>query len=359
VADLAELLSVPAERDLPNGRRHLLKEHLMTELRNDQAGRQAAGRAGPGGPRRPWSRRTRLWWPGRAGVAAAAGAAALTAAVAAGSVWALGGGAAGPAGAGPAAHQSAARLLAKVAEAAAAAKPRDVTDSQFTYIDSQVSYGTNDGPAPEQTHRRQVWIPVADLCAGGLLIEDGVRYDMSSVVVPAYGTPVGGTAKGGTAKPKPKAKVPAGGTPITPKCPEPGGLSDPTYRLLQSLPTDPQALLDLIYKTKHGTDQEGVFTTIGDMLRESIAPPAVSAALYRAAALIPGVTVVPSVTDAMGRSGVAVSFTYFGRQDEWIFDPHTFQFLGERSLLHGTVVGKSAIVTRAIVDHAGELPAGG
>jgi len=49
VADLAELLPVPAERDLPHGRRHLLKEHLMTELRNDHSGRQAAGRAEPGG----------------------------------------------------------------------------------------------------------------------------------------------------------------------------------------------------------------------------------------------------------------------------------------------------------------------
>jgi len=332
VADLAELLPVPAERDLPHGRRHLLKEHLMTELRNDHSGRQAAGRAGPGGPRRPRSGRPRLWWPGRAGVAAAAGAATLAAAVAAGSVWAPGG-SAGPganhAVAVPAGHAAAVRLLAKVAAAAARVKPADVTDSQFMYIDSQVSFGTNDGPAPAQTHRRQVWLPVADQCAGGLLIENGQRSDLGGF------TP---------------AEAPKG------MCPERGHLGSPTYRLLQSLPTDPQALLDLITRTEHGGGQ---FTAIGDMLRESIAPPGLSAALYRAAALIPGVTVVPGVTDAIGRSGVAVSFTSGGVQDEWIFDPHTFQFLGERQLINGTLTSKRAIITRAFVDHAGELPAGG
>jgi hypothetical protein len=183
VAELAELLPVPAERDLPHGRRHLLKEHLMTELRNDHSGRQAAGRTGPGGPRRPWSRRPLLWWPGRAGLAAAAGAATLAAAVAAGSVWALGG-SAGPGANQPrpvlAGHAAAVRLLAKVAAAAAKVKPADVTDSQFMYIDSQVSFSDNGGPAPARTHERQVWLAVADQCAGGLLIENGQRFDLGS-----------------------------------------------------------------------------------------------------------------------------------------------------------------------------------
>lgn len=48
------------------------------------------------------------------------------------------------------------------------------------------------------------------------------------------------------------------------------------------------------------------FITIGDLLRNTIAPPRVAAALYRAAALIPGVTLIPDATDAIGRPGVAV-----------------------------------------------------
>src|SRR6185437_5780855 len=108
--------------------------------------------------------------------------------------------------------------------------------------------------------------------------------------------------------------------------------NDPTYRLLQSLPTDPHTLLNLIYREDSGGQpaNEEAFTTIGDLLRESIAPPAVSAALYRAAALIPGVTVVSDVTDAIGRPGVAVSYSANGNQDEWIFDKTTFSLIGER-----------------------------
>ncbi len=73
----------------------------------------------------------------------------------------------------------------------------------------------------------------------------------------------------------------------------------------------PRALLAMINTAGqgHGPGPAAeAFTTIGDLLGESIAPPEVSAALYRAAALIPGVTVVPDAVDAAGRHGVAVAF---------------------------------------------------
>jgi len=78
------------------------------------------------------------------------------------------------------------------------------------------------------------------------------------------------------------------------------------------------------------------FTTIGDLLDQSIAPPAVSAALYRAAALIPGVTVVQHVKDAIGRPGVAVAFAFRGTTSEWIFDCKTLLWLGEREFVTRT-----------------------
>jgi hypothetical protein len=151
-------------------------------------------------------------------------------------------------------------------------------------------------------------------------------------------------------------------TPQQMQCPDPGSFGDPTYRFLQSLPTDPQTLLNMIYGAHNGEQppNEEAFTTIGDTLRESIPPPAVSAALYRAAALIPGVTVIPDATDALGRPGIAVSFTGVGDvQSEWIFDKDTFQWLGERMYINGTLVDKTAVTNRAIVDQAGELPNGG
>jgi len=244
---------------------------------------------------------------------------------------------------------TAAQLLAKIAVVAASQPEQHVTDNQFEYIASQVSFSSGDDqkpfpPTDDQTHLRQVWIPVADLCGPGLLIENGKKTSLSD-----SGFLI-------------RTKTRTGWHVIKPHCPNRGGLNDPTYRLLQSLPTDPHALLNLIYHSRSGgqsADAEA-FTTIGDLLRESIAPPEVSAALYRAAALIPGVTVVPDATDAIGRPGVAVSFSDgTGNREEWIFDKTTFGLLGERDFQYGTLVGKTAIITRAFTDHPGEVPPGG
>jgi aminoglycoside phosphotransferase (APT) family kinase protein len=95
-----------------------------------------------------------------------------------------------------------------------------------------------------------------------------------------------------------------------------------------------------------------------DDLASLAAPPRVSAALYRAAALIPGVTVVANATDAIGRHGVAVAFTYQGTRTEWIFSRQTLQYLGERDInvANGSTTGEAAVLQRAFVDHPGQLP---
>jgi hypothetical protein len=142
----------------------------------------------------------------------------------------------------------------------------------------------------------------------------------------------------------------------------------PTYRQLASLPTDPDALLSKIYDLTQGrgdgSDAEA-FTYIGDLLRESIAPPDVTAALYRAAAKIPGVIVVPDAVDAAGRHGFGVAHVSQGERSEWIFDSRTMQYLGEREYLvedtpggkAGMLTGTTAVITRGVVDKAGSLPA--
>jgi hypothetical protein len=151
-------------------------------------------------------------------------------------------------------------------------------------------------------------------------------------------------------------------------CPDRGGVHDPTYRFLQSLPTSPHALLSLIEREMSGQQPppQEAFITIGDLLREAIAPPRVSAALYRAAALIPGVTVVADATDAIGRHGVAVAMTVEDVRYEWIFSQQTLRYLGERDIYVvkppdldvkiGSIADEAAVLQRAFVNHAGQIP---
>jgi len=103
-------------------------------------------------------------------------------------------------------------------------------------------------------------------------------------------------------------------------------------------------------------DQEA-FVTIGDLLRDKIAPPKVAAALYRAAALIPGVTLVRHATDAIGRHGVAVAQTADGIRTELIFSKKSLTLIGERTILAkiGISTDATAIIRQAFVDHLGQV----
>jgi hypothetical protein len=251
---------------------------------------------------------------------------------------------------------TAAQLLSKIGDRAARAPQQRVTDSQFEYIASQVYDRPGDGHrVPGRTHLRQVWIPVADLCGPGLLIERGRKTSLADPAdaVPA---PVGHQKKAVV-----RSNATISWTPDKEHCPNPGGLNDPTYRVLQSLPASPRAMLKVIYagrKAGLSADEEA-FTTIGDLLHESVAPPKVSAALYRAAALIPGVTAIPDAVDAIGRPGFGISYTFHGYKQEWIFDKTTLQLLGERDFINGTLTDKSAIITRAFTNRPGEVPPSG
>jgi hypothetical protein len=161
---------------------------------------------------------------------------------------------------------------------------------------------------------------------------------------------------------------------LLPGTPGRGNLNSPTYDFLAALPADPDALLKRIRddaEKNHGAgsdsttgpDQEA-FVTIGDLLRNGVTPPGTTAALYRAAALIPGVDVVPDAVDAAGRNGVAVARTHDGERTEWIFDKSTARLLGERTVLvennawgaAGTVLTSVAVITYGIVDEAGQTP---
>jgi hypothetical protein len=89
-------------------------------------------------------------------------------------------------------------------------------------------------------------------------------------------------------------------------------------------------------------------------LLESPVPAAVRAALYRAAALIPGVHYDGQVHDALGRAGVGVSAGKPGSEFELIFDPATGALLGQ----HSPVVGDSATLAAGVAGAITALPSG-
>jgi hypothetical protein len=253
----------------------------------------------------------------------------------------------------PAPPATAAQLLAKIADAAARQPAPVVRDSDFTYIRSEVSYEVDsisnghETVSMEPLHERQIWLPVANICATGLLIEQGERTPISPFPV---------TSDGKVDRHPPK------GTPMPNfSCPSEGHLGDTTYRLLQSIPTQPDALLAYLKAGKKWTNDDPL-TEIGDLIRETIMPPALAAALYRLAATLPGATLVPHATNVAGRAGIGIMWTSkTARQvykNEWIFAKTTLQFIGEKTYdpATGRLTGESAIIQQAFTARPGELP---
>ncbi|MEU2869523.1 CU044_5270 family protein [Streptomyces olivoreticuli] len=143
-----------------------------------------------------------------------------------------------------------------------------------------------------------------------------------------------------------------------------------SYNSVKALPVDPETLLKRLYrggKSGDAQDDWTAFGEIGQLLDEQIAPPEISAALFKAAAKIPGVTLVDKATDATGRTGVAITHTYRNSRQEWIFDRNTYEYLGQREVLvepyrglePGAVTSESVVVKRAVVNAKKELPGGG
>ena len=104
-----------------------------------------------------------------------------------------------------------------------------------------------------------------------------------------------------------------------------------------SLPRDPRALLNVIQERTRGagpSPEEEAFITIADGLRTGVVPADLRAALYKAAALIPGVTVVDKQATLNGKTGVALGIQSpdGGGRQEIIIDPVTGLMIGERNV---------------------------
>ena len=114
---------------------------------------------------------------------------------------------------------------------------------------------------------------------------------------------------------------------------------------VNALSTDPRKLLVQMRRVDGGPRSAGEdFVHVGDFLRETDARPALRAALYRAAALIPGVRLLGRVRDRLGREGLGVAYG----KNELIFNPRTAALMGEQTIGQPgwTVYHASRVVNR-------------
>ncbi|EDY53495.1 MULTISPECIES: CU044_5270 family protein [Streptomyces] len=334
-----------AERDLPAGRHQFHKEQMMARIHEDlrtSSRTSATSRVAPVKRSNPFLRRTILLPAAAFALAGAVvGGLALTGGGTDGGRTALATGPALTTRIGAADAKGAPQLLERISLAAADTSAPTPRKGQYIYIASKVadSYVKTDGDKSEavskELHSRQVWNSLDG--RDGWLIEAGETSDEGITL---------------------KSDVPFSGA----------------YNALAGLPTDPDALLQRIYRASDANRDpevprdQAAFVAIGDLLFESYPPAEVGAALYKAAAKIPGVVSVDDAVDATGRHGVAIAREnpVAGERTEWIFDKKTLRFLGERivvvkatagnPLKVGTVTHTSAITERAVVDAAQQVP---
>lgn len=211
----------------------------------------------------------------------------------------------------PAASAEAAQVLL-AAGRAAGEQPGGWPEAKYWHSVSEYRQGS--GPV----RRREIWIGHHDR---GVLVDPGVE----AGVIPLG---VGSFAAGGR------------------------GLS---WDELYALPTEPAALERELRAGIDGAgpdDDTELFVIVGDLLRESPAPPALRKALWEVAARVPGVRLVGATVDAAGRPGIAVE-----RGDtRYVLDPADGRLLEEVS---GPVPGQEWRGTYLEQGPADSAPAGG
>ncbi|MFC4059427.1 CU044_5270 family protein [Planomonospora corallina] len=139
------------------------------------------------------------------------------------------------------------------------------------------------------------------------------------------------------------------------------------YATLKKLPTDAAGMRAHLYTGNRGGNSrdEGAWGEVGDMLRETYMPAAQRAALFEAAATIPGVEIVGDAQDAAGRTGIAVGRVGpDGVRQDLVFHPETYELLGERGVVvdeklarapEGSLVASTAELSVTVADEAPEV----
>jgi hypothetical protein len=122
---------------------------------------------------------------------------------------------------------------------------------------------------------------------------------------------------------------------------------------LNRLPDDPAKLAALLSARKIEGGPKGPaedFVQIGDLLRETYVRPALRAAIFTVAERIPGVRLLGTVTDQVGRSGIGLAYvSAWPAQGEigksvLVFDPKTSKMIAEESFVTYTKTGKTVLM---------------
>ena len=218
----------------------------------------------------------------------------------------------------------AARRLAQIAASGPSLVP---VPGQYLYVDSQNDYSGTAVSGQQEcvtraTDHRQVWIG-----ANG----SGLLRDTTG---PTMVTSAGDRALCLSMKPSPLTPSGTSNLWFAADCFQLGPTND-----MQSLSTDPATLLAQMRQIDGGPPGPAEdFVHVGDFLRETDASPALRAALYRAALMIPGVKLLGTVRDHLGRAGVGVAYEGSGVRHELIFNPRTAALMGEQDA--GTIAAQ-------------------
>jgi hypothetical protein len=333
---------LPSARELPHHHQETRRKHLISEMTRTPTARRVAP--------------LRLAIGGLATTGVAIGAAMALIVIPSGKV---GGNA-------PLERAKNASDVLSLASTAAARQPElKPRPDQYLYFESE-SLQTDAGQ-PKVANRRKVWLPV-DGRRAGLLLNEGDEAAGEPRTWLCDDAPKNGAATEGLPK-------------LDLENPPSGCRTKAAFR--QDLPTSGAAMRTWLYRHSLGGNPPDVqaYTTVFDTLRESYSPPAALSAMFAAAAKLPGVTVTGNAKDIAGRRGIAVGQTWHGIRRELIFDPKTYQMLGERAVVsydasfrpsggkgagkpwtpdrkqrEGTVLFSSAILKIAVTDKAGQPP---
>ncbi|WP_410568532.1 CU044_5270 family protein [Amycolatopsis sp. cmx-4-61] len=136
------------------------------------------------------------------------------------------------------------------------------------------------------------------------------------------------------------------GRTVTSRCvPHPAAPAD--------LPADADAMLAYLHRSTYGEGdtRHDLGTEVVELAGGHL-PPAVRAALYEAVAKVPGLVARTDAKDATGRPVLGITWNSttehgIGNQDEFLFDPVTFAYLGS---------GTGTVVSQGIVDAVRQRP---
>ncbi|MDX3671619.1 CU044_5270 family protein [Streptomyces europaeiscabiei] len=356
------------DRELPPGRQRALREHLMREIESrtgsstesrTEIRTEGAGDTGPG---------ARRFWRRPAFVAPAVAAAVTVAVVVGGTVTRYAAVPSEPGAAstadrrgGTPSDESAGALLEWVAEAAGKRKLPQVGDDQFVYTEQEdyhwkmdvgvLAEGCVTTQEAHPSGLRETWVSVDGRRAGLMRRHDDGSEVTGRVVAEQL---VGKYVIHNFRQAEDELPVETEGM----------------YRYLYGLTS-----ADERPSGGEAADRDAFEKAVA-LLTGQLLPPGAEAALYRALARVPGLTVYEGAVDAAGRTGVAVGiegaypgdFAQSRSRHELLFDDRTLRFLGMNSinldapddrcesLDAGDLVSSVAILERGVVDRTGQRP---